>query len=409
MKKLTYIILAVVCGLFTSCMGDSYAGTDENLPAPYGNNNISETNVISIAQLKDRFASFISTDYRDGNSYSRVTDDLQIKGIVTSSDVQGNIYQELALQDATGAIIVAIAQGGLYGPLPVGTEVLVNLKDLYVGNYGRQAQIGVPTTNANGLTYIGRMSRATWDQHYKILSSGNTVEPTLFAIGNGATTWNINTDGGKLGIIRNVSFKNSNTAGIDSTYANANGGAGSVSWTLNEQDNRTIIVYNSNFADFANAKIPTGKVDITGIFKRFNNQWEIIIRTLDDVKSAERIDPFAGLPGTGDGTEANPLNITRALAFANSGRTDATEYYISGTISQIDEVSVKYGNAGYYLSDDGKTDSQIMVFRGLYLNGDKFTNEEQIKVGQKVVIRGNIGSYNGKPQINKNSRIISIN
>ena len=73
----------------------------------------------------------------------RVTDDIKIKAIVTSSDVAGNIYQEVALQDATGAIIVSVAQGGQHGPLPIGTEVLVSLKDLYVGNYGKQAQIGV--------------------------------------------------------------------------------------------------------------------------------------------------------------------------------------------------------------------------------------------------------------------------
>ncbi len=33
------------------------------------------------------------------------------------------------------------------------------------------------------------MSRATWDQHYKILSTGNKVEPTEFAVGSNATTW----------------------------------------------------------------------------------------------------------------------------------------------------------------------------------------------------------------------------
>ena len=68
---------------------------------------------------------------------------------------------------------------------------------------------------------------------------------------------------------------------------------------------------------FANSKVPTGKVDIVGIFKRFNNQWEIIIRSLDDIKAAEKVDPFKGLPGKGDGTQANPLDITRALAYAN--------------------------------------------------------------------------------------------
>ena len=330
---------------------------------------------------------------------------------MTSSDAQGNIYQELALQDATGAIIVSVAQGGLYGPLPVGTEILVSLKDLYVGNYGKQAQIGMPSKNATGADVIGRISRATWGQHYKILSTGHIVEPTLFATGTNPTTWNLDTDGGKLGIIRNVSFKSSNNSKATDTFADPNGGAGSVSWTLNEQDGRKVIVYNSNFADFANAKVPTGKVDITGIIKRFNNQWEIIIRSLDDIKAVEKVDPFKGLPGKGDGTQANPLDITRALAYAKLNKKDPNTYYIQGVISQIDEVSTQYGNARYYLSNDGSTTDQLQVFRGLYLNGDKFTNPSQISVGKKVLILGTLDYYEptSNPQVGRNSKIISIN
>ena len=411
MKEIKYLMITAVCVLFASCMGDSYAGIDENAPVPYGNNELTETNVITIAQLKSDYATYIATDYRDGQSFAKVTDDVKIKAIVTSSDAQGNIYQELALQDATGAIIVSVAQGGLYGPLPVGTEILVSLKDLYVGNYGKQAQIGMPSKNATGADVIGRISRATWDQHYKILSTGHIVEPTLFATGTNPTTWNLDTDGGKLGIIRNVSFKSSNNSKATDTFADPNGGAGSVSWTLNEQDGRKVIVYNSNFADFANAKVPTGKVDITGIIKRFNSQWEIIIRSLDDIKAVEKVDPFKGLPGKGDGTQANPLDITRALAYAKLNKKDPNTYYIKGVISQIDEVSTQYGNARYYLSNDGSTTDQLQVFRGLYLNGDKFTNPSQISVGKKVLILGTLDYYEptSNPQVGRNSKIISIN
>lgn len=173
MMRFKYLMMAAACALFASCMNDGYTEPAENAPAPYGNNELTETNVFTIAQLKNNFATYIATDFRDGRSFAKVDDDIKIKAIVTSSDVQGNVYQELALQDATGAIIVSVAQGGLYGALPVGTEILVSLKDLYVGNYGKQAQIGVPSKNATGADVIGRIGRATWDQHYKILSTGH--------------------------------------------------------------------------------------------------------------------------------------------------------------------------------------------------------------------------------------------
>ena len=170
-------------------------------------------------------------------------------------------------------------------------------------------------------------------------------------------------------------------------------------------------MYNSNFAKFANSKVPTGKVDIVGIFKRFNNQWEIVIRSLDDIKVAEKVDPFKGLPGKGDGTQANPLDITRALAYAKLNKKDANTYYIKGIISQIDEVSTQYGNARYYLSNDGTTTDQLQVFRGLYLNGNKFTDPSQISVGKKVLILGTLDFYEAtsNPQVGRNSKIISIN
>lgn len=283
MKKIKYFLMAAICTLFASCMGNSYAETDETMPSPYGNNDLTETNVISIAELKTKFATPINTDYREGLSYQQVSENLQIKGIVTSSDIAGNIYNEIVIQDKTGAIIISTGQSGVYAILPIGTEILVDLKDLYVGNYGKQAHIGVPTKNAKGLTSIGRISRIVWNQHYKILSSSNAVEAEEFANGSSTTNWSLEHESGKLGVIRNVSFKSS-TPFVNGTFADPKGGAGSVSWTLNEQDGKKVIVYNSNFAKFANVKVPSGKVNITGIFKRFNNQWEIIIRSLEDIK-----------------------------------------------------------------------------------------------------------------------------
>lgn len=313
-KKLSYIVLALAGILLASCMGDDYAGAryDEN---PYGNNELTEDNVITIAALKDMYKTPISTDYRDGQAYEQVTSNLKIKGIVTSSDEQGNIYNELAIQDSTGAIILSIAQGGLYGFLPVGTEILVDLNGLYVGNYGLQAEIGVPTTNANGGTYVGRMSRATFDQHYKILSSGNVVEPEEFD----ASKWDMAKDGGKLAIVRNVSFNHK--LSIDSTYADAGGGAGSKSWYFNELG-RTVQVYNSNYADFANAVVPTGKVDVTGIMKRYNNSWELIIRTLDDVQPA-------------------------ATALYEEGFDEGTGSWTANDVSKDEDLNYVWGGSSY--------------------------------------------------------------
>ena len=277
MKIFNYIMSAFACVMLASCMGDSYDEPDLK-QSPYGNNGINEENIISIAQLKEMYKTNILTSY----SYAQVTEDLKIKGVVTGNDISGNIYNEVPIQDETGAIIIAVAQGGIYGYLPVGTEIIVSLKDLYVGNYGKQAEVGVPTTNSSGSTYVGRMSRMLWNDHFKITGVMKNVEPELFADGatGAATTWNIDADGGKLGVIKNVSIRNVTP---QSVYAEPSGKT-SVSWYFNEFKGTSIMIYNSPYCDFASKVLPQGKCNITGIVKRYNNYWEILIRDENDVE-----------------------------------------------------------------------------------------------------------------------------
>ena len=112
----------------------------------------------------------------------------------------------------------------------------------------------------------------------------------------------------------------------------------------------------------------------------------------------------------GDGTEGNPYSASQALEMiANGENNPDAEVYIKGKVSQIKEVSAQFGNATYWISDDGSTDNQLYVFRGKYLNGEKFTSEDQLKVGDEVVILGKLTTYNGDPQVNTGSKIVSIN
>ena len=52
-----------------------------------------------------------------------------------------------------------------------------------------------------------------------------------------------------------------------------------------------------------------------------------------------------------------------------------------------------------------------MVFRGYWLNGAKFTTAtaSQLTVGKTVVILGKLKDYNGTPEVDQRSKIISIN
>ena len=113
----------------------------------------------------------------------------------------------------------------------------------------------------------------------------------------------------------------------------------------------------------------------------------------------------------GDGTQASPFNAAAAAkaakALDESGKVE--NVYITGIVSSVKDVNTQYGNATYAISDDGKEAGQFSVFRGLYLDGAKFTSADQIKLGQKVVILGTLVNYKGNtPQVAQGSKIISI-
>lgn len=107
---------------------------------------------------------------------------------------------------------------------------------------------------------------------------------------------------------------------------------------------------------------------------------------------------------TGNGTEANPYNAAGAYNAALDGSTD--NVYVSGTVVSA-TVSVDYGNANYYISDDGTTTNQFYIFRGLGVNGEAFTAETDLQAGDKVVVYGALTTYNGIPQLAQGSKIIS--
>ena len=139
--------------------------------------------------------------------------------------------------------------------------------------------------------------------------------------------------------------------------------------------------------------------------------WEVRNFILHEGTAPENPNPGGGTTTgevKGDGTQNDPYNAVAANEQAKAGNT--SEVYVKGKISQISEVSTKYGNATYSISDDGTTTNQFEIYRGYYLNGDKFTAEDQIKVGQTVVVKGKLTVFGigNKPQMAQGSQIISI-
>ncbi len=291
--------MALVMGLgLTSCMDNDWKAPSGDTPA-YGNNTLQEKNVISIDELKTKYG----VTKNMINDTVRIDDGIQIKGVVTGNDAEGNIYNEIALQDETGGILVCIAQGGLCGQIQVGQEILIDLGGLYIGAYRSQPQIGVPytSTSASGAksTYPSRIARAEWQTRFKLIGKpdatklvakefdyeslkGNETElykyagclvkatGVGFAKADGKTTYAPKSEGASTGYGVMRAFKNMST-GKD--------------YTTNEFGVRT-----SCYSDFAAEKLPEGKLTVTGILTcyksqtKYNATAQILMRQQSDVQ-----------------------------------------------------------------------------------------------------------------------------
>ncbi len=101
----------------------------------------------------------------------------------------------------------------------------------------------------------------------------------------------------------------------------------------------------------------------------------------------------------GSGTLADPFNTTAILKLASELDADAQsdqEYYFKGkVVSVTEQFGTQYGNATFYMSDDGTTKNQFYVFRALYFNNKKYTSGTTLKEGDEVVVCGKVTNYKG--------------
>lgn len=108
-------------------------------------------------------------------------------------------------------------------------------------------------------------------------------------------------------------------------------------------------------------------------------------------------------------TPETAYTVAEALQKIADGTASSAKVYIKGKISQITEVSTSFGNATYFISDDGTTATQLEVFRGYYIDGERFATGDQIKVGDNVVVYGVLTKYQEKSQVKTGSSIYSHN
>lgn len=277
--KTRYMFLAIAItsmGL-AACMDKDWEAPQFDEPL-YGNNSIMKEEgdkVITIGELKEKYSSLINAS-TDG--VKEITDDWQLQVVVNGNDEGGNLYKQISVQDPTGAIIVGINASNLYPYMPVGQQLLINLKGLHIGGYRKQAQIGALYNGS-----IGRMDTDVWEQHVRLLKEGE-IEAKVDTV-----DFDENADkfilSGRIVKLSGVTISGEGTQ----VLAPEDGSVALSSNCANRLINgkSSLVLRTSSYSKFANRAIPKGKADVYGVCTRYNNTWQILMRTESDLQEIQ--------------------------------------------------------------------------------------------------------------------------
>ena len=109
------------------------------------------------------------------------------------------------------------------------------------------------------------------------------------------------------------------------------------------------------------------------------------------------------------GTEENPYTVEQAIAAIDAG-IGTEGVYAKGIVSKIvTAYNSQYGNISYNISADGTTSgAQLQAYRGFSYNGEWFTSADDIKVGDEVVVYGNLTKYNSTYEFAAGNQLVSL-
>lgn len=287
-------------------------------------------------QANMKIAEFKAKYWQDTRNFiDTCKDEVYIHGYVTSSDAAGNIYKYLFIEDETGGIGISIDASSLSTNYRVGQEVVLCMKDKWIGKYNGQYLIGKPEYyEAQSVWESGRLSLETFQSMVEV--NGLPKPDMIKALPTKITDFQGKSDtetqlkySGKLVKLQNVKWAEAD--GV-TPYSEADA---SSNRTLEDEDGNQVTVVNSNYATFRAAMLPLGNGDVTGILTMTgSDQWKLYIRDTDDCE---------GFSTDTKGTPNDPYTVEEAIEKQNSDRSGWVTGYVVGAVAP--EVTTVKSNA----------------------------------------------------------------
>ncbi|MBD3635816.1 MAG: DUF5017 domain-containing protein [Crocinitomicaceae bacterium] len=183
------------------------------------------------------------------------TQDLDLYGVVTMDENDGNIYKSVYLQDNTGAINVRMLNGG---GVYEGDSVRIALKGCYLNQFGG----------------VQQLDSVDADWNIVKIAVQKSITPEVTTIDQITTAKE-----SELIKLENVQFVSWH---LDKTYADKdNLQSGDV--LLEDINGNTLVVRTSGYASFADQQVAQGNGSIVLIVSHFNGQLQMLIRSYSEI------------------------------------------------------------------------------------------------------------------------------
>lgn len=108
-----------------------------------------------------------------------------------------------------------------------------------------------------------------------------------------------------------------------------------------------------------------------------------------------------------DGSLERPYTAAEAIAAIDANNIDLTGKHVKGVVTEVVSHNTSYGSMVYIIKSGEKT---LKIFNGYDFGQTKFLGTDDLKVGDEVVVFGDLIKYNNTTyELNTNNYLISIN
>ena len=312
-------------------------------------------------------------------SFIPITDTIIITGIISANDKSGNLYKEVYLQDATGAVALELDASGLYTSLPVGREAAVLCKGLWIANVNGMKKVCMRVV-ANNVPSMAGIPAALINNFMRKGKLNQPINPQVVTISQ------LNPD------LQGVLVKLENFEVIDQEldflYADTSANKNSLNIDIQNCANpaEKILFRNSGYANFSGFKVPQGNGTVTAIYTIYqslggNITKQLLVRDTSDLQMwGIRCDgtnpstpvvtkPIQEIRNVTPGSAVAPYTAIEGFIVSNTANESAGNYRIQDASGYGIQLRVLTAvNGGWALGTKVKVNVSNLIVD--YYNGD---------------------------------------